>query len=181
MNKAYLINHKSAFDPAHLVFITMDGIVQIFPASVTASSTAFLPHLLLICDTKDSRWREQTTDNDMLRQSIMASEGGDDPKYTSTYLEAVINGDTMWICVKEATNSILRWMDITGDISSMIRTTCPTYMRGQPLKIFFSSGPAEYDKHYTMWLRNTLIMDFPENKYHVVVVVRTPQGRSRNG
>ncbi len=104
---------------------------------------------------------------DMLRQLIMASEGRDDPKYTSTYLEAVIDGSTMGICVNEATNSILRWMDITGDISSMIKTTCPTYMRGQHLKIFFSSGQAGHDKHYTMWLRNTLIVYFPDNKYHV--------------
>ena len=58
-------------------------------------------------------------------------------------------------------------MDISGDISGMIKATLPAYMKGQPLKIFFSSGPAEYDKHYTMWLRNTLIVNFPENKYHV--------------
>ena len=58
-------------------------------------------------------------------------------------------------------------MDIPGDISGIIRTTCPTCMKGQPLKIFFSSGPAEYDKHYTMWLRNTVIVDFPYNKYQV--------------
>ncbi len=35
------------------------------------------------------------------------------------------------------------------------------------MKVFFSSGPAEYNKLYTMWLRNTLIVDFPDNKYHV--------------
>ena len=58
-------------------------------------------------------------------------------------------------------------MDITGDTSSMIKTTLPTHMRGQPLKVFFSSGPAEYDKLYTTWLRNTFIVDFPDNKYHV--------------
>ena len=62
----------------------------------------------------------------MLRQSIMANEGGDDPKYTSTYLKAVIDDSTMGICVQEATNIILRWMDITGDMSSMIKTTLPT-------------------------------------------------------
>ena len=97
----------------------MDGIAKFFPASVTASSTVFLHHLLLIFDTKDARWREQTTDNDMLCQSIMANEGGNDPKYTSTYLEAVIDGDTMGICVKEATNSILRWMDMQHDQDNM--------------------------------------------------------------
>ena len=58
-------------------------------------------------------------------------------------------------------------MDISGDISSMISSTLPTCTKGQPLKVFFSSGPAEYDKLYTMWLRNTFIVDFPENKYHV--------------
>ena len=47
-NRAYLLNHKSAFDPAHLVSITLDGIARIFPALVTASSTTFLPHLILI-------------------------------------------------------------------------------------------------------------------------------------
>jgi hypothetical protein len=40
-------------------------------------------------------------------------------------------------------------------------------MKGQPLKVLFSSGPAEYDTLYPMWLRNTFIVDYPENKYHV--------------
>jgi hypothetical protein len=30
MNKAYLLNHKAAFDPAHFVSITMDGLEMIF-------------------------------------------------------------------------------------------------------------------------------------------------------
>jgi hypothetical protein len=111
MNRAYLLNHKAAFDPAHLVSITMDGIERIFTGifakgSVTASSTALVPHLILICDTKNSRWREQTIDDDMLRQSIMVSEGREDPKYTSTYLEAVIDGDLMGICFTEADNQV---------------------------------------------------------------------------
>jgi hypothetical protein len=50
----------------------------------------------------------------------MVSEGREDPKYTSTYLEAVIDGDLTGICFTETTNSILKWMDISGDISQMI-------------------------------------------------------------
>jgi hypothetical protein len=67
MNRAYLLDHKAAFDPAHLVSITMDGIARIFKGSVTASSTTLLPNLILICDTKNSQWRGQTIDDDMLR------------------------------------------------------------------------------------------------------------------
>ena len=66
----------------------------------------------------------------------------EDPKYTFTYLEAVIDGDIMGICFTEATNSILKWMDISGGISQMIKATLPFCMKGQPLKVLFSSGPA---------------------------------------
>ena len=96
-------------------------------------------------------------------RSWSVKEGRTQKKYTSTYLEAVINCNIMGICFTEATNSILRWMDISGDISSTIRSTLPTCMKGQPPKVFFSSGPAEYDTLYPMWLRNTFIVDFPEN------------------
>ena len=51
----------------------------------------------------------------------------------------------MGICFTEATNSILKWMDITGDISQTIKSTLPSCMKGQPLKVLFSSGPEEYD------------------------------------
>ena len=42
MNRTYLLDHKAAFDPAHLVSITMDGLARIFKGiydneSVTAS------------------------------------------------------------------------------------------------------------------------------------------------
>ncbi len=60
----------------------------------------------------------------------MACEGRDDPKYTSTYLDAVIDGDIIGICIKEATNSILRWMAISGDISGMIKATLLTCTKG---------------------------------------------------
>ena len=44
----------------------------------------------------------------MLRQSIMVSEGREDLKYTSTYLEAFVDRDLFRICFTEATNSILK-------------------------------------------------------------------------
>ena len=35
------------------------------------------------------------------------------------------------------------------------------------MEVYFSCGPAESDSYYPMWLRNTLIVDYPENKYLV--------------
>ena len=35
------------------------------------------------------------------------------------------------------------------------------------MEVYFSCGPAESDMYYPMRLRNTLIVDYPENKYHV--------------
>ena len=47
LNKAYLLEYKAPFDPAHFVSITIDGLERIFEGNtVTASSTVLLPNLL---------------------------------------------------------------------------------------------------------------------------------------
>ena len=122
LSRNYLLDPKAAFDPTHLVSTTIDGLIRIFEGKlVSAPSMALLPNLLLICDTKDARWREQTMDDDMLHTSIRVSEEKDDVKYISTYLVAVISGDIYRICITEATNSILQWMDLPDNLALEIK------------------------------------------------------------
>ena len=58
-------------------------------------------------------------------------------------------------------------MDISDSMALTIRSSIPPFVRNGPMEVYFSCGPADYDMHYPMWLRNTLIVDYPENKYHV--------------
>ena len=93
LSRNYLLDPKAAFDPTHLVSTTMDGLARIFEGKlVSAPSMALLPNLLLICDTKDARWREQIVDDDMLRASIMVKEGKEDAKYISPTLKRSSTG-----------------------------------------------------------------------------------------
>ena len=71
------------------------------------------------------------------------------------------------ICFTEATNSILKWMDISDSMALTIKSSIPPFLWKEPLEVFFSSGPAECDMRHPMWLRNTFIVDHPGNKYHV--------------
>ncbi len=61
----------------------------------------------------------------------------------------------------------MSWMDLSDEVMNIIRTSCPVYLRNQPLKVFFSSGPPDDTDNYTTWLRDTLMVHFPDNKYHV--------------
>ena len=69
------------------------------------------------------------------------------------------------IRVMEPTSNVMHWMDLSVSITDVIQTSCPAYLYGQPLKVFFSSGPPEYADHYIMWLRNSLLVHFPDNKF----------------
>jgi hypothetical protein len=97
----------------------------------------------------------------------MASEEGTPPIYTSTYLEAIHDGSTLEICVKEPTSNVMSWMDLSDKVVTIIRTSCPAYLRNQPLKAFFSTGPPDDADNYTSWLRKTIMVYFPDDKYHV--------------
>ena len=88
----------------------------------------------------------------------MASEEGTSPIYTWTYLEAIQDGSTLEICVKEPTSDVMSWMDLSDEVMNIIRTSCPAYLRNQPLKVFFSSGPPDDADNYTTCLRNTLMV-----------------------
>jgi hypothetical protein len=94
MNKGYLPDHKSAYDPAYFIDICADGLMRIFKSSVFSPSTRFLPYLPQIQDPTNIQWRQQILNDDRLRQSVMASEKGTTPTYTSTYLEAIKDGST---------------------------------------------------------------------------------------
>ena len=84
-------------------------------------------------------------------------------------LRRFIDKGTFELCFTEATNSILKWMNISDSMALKIRSSIPPFVRTEPMEIYFSSGPAarEYDMRYPMWLRNTFIVDYPENKYHI--------------
>ena len=69
--------------------------------------------------------------------------------------------------ILEPTKDILSWMDLHDNIKEYIRTLCPAYLRGQPLKVFFSCTPPEQGDKYTMWLRNSLLAHYPDNMYLV--------------
>ena len=79
--------------------------------------------------------------DDRLRQSVMASEEGTSPIYTSTYLEAIQDGSTLEICVKEPTSDVMSWMDLSDEVMNTIRISCPAYLRNQPLNVF---SPADH-------------------------------------
>jgi hypothetical protein len=115
--KKYLNDPKAPCDPGYLIAATMDGLEEIFEGyTVTISAKVPLPNLLYQtsyrADFEDARWREQTMDDDLLRKSIMIHEGSEEIKFTATYLEAVTDQGTFQICLTEATNSILKWMDL---------------------------------------------------------------------
>jgi hypothetical protein len=59
MDKGYLTNHKSAYDPAYFIDICADGLMRIFKSSVFSPSTRFLPYLPQIQDPTNLEWREQ--------------------------------------------------------------------------------------------------------------------------
>ena len=72
MNKGYLIDHKSAYDPAYFIDICAGGLMRIFKSFVFSPSTRFLPYLPQIQDPTNLRWRQQILNDDRLRQSVMA-------------------------------------------------------------------------------------------------------------
>jgi hypothetical protein len=80
---------------------------------------------------------------------------------------ALYHGSTLEICVKEPTSNVMSLMDLSDEVGTIIRTSCPAYLRNQPLKVFFSSGPPVDADNYTTWLRNNLMVYFPDDKYHV--------------
>ena len=155
-----------------MVSATIHGLEEIFQGLIFTEPTRILvPNILYQTsyhiDFKDARLREATIDDDLLCKSIMIHEGTEDIKYTATYLEAVTDRGTFQICLMEATNSLLKWMDLKDSEMSTIRSVIPHFVKDELMEVFFSCGPADSDLYYPMRLRNTLIIDYPENKYHV--------------
>ena len=63
--------------------------------------------------------------------------------------------------VMEPTNHILEWLCIDNDTAMKIEETCPSWIFGNDLKIYYTSMAP--DVHATTWLRNSLFVKLPDN------------------
>jgi hypothetical protein len=143
----------------------MDGLQSIFPRLAVNILGELAPHLLI--PVKGIPWSERPVDNAMLRDSMKVVASGDIPTHTGTYIEAYVDDDVYSSIILEPTKDILSWMDMHIDIKEYIRTLCPEYLRAQPLKVLFYCTPPEKEDKYTMWLRNSLLVHYPDNMYLV--------------
>jgi hypothetical protein len=166
INRTYVNNHHLAFNPAQPESIVMDGLRDIFPRSAVSMAGKFSPYTLRY-DLDNATWHEKPGDDNMLRLSINAAAEGGSPKYTATHMETVVGGETHSMYILEPRQDIISWMDMKEDTKELIRTMCPTYLRGQPLKVFMTGTPPDRDDQYTVWLRNSLLTHYPDNMYLV--------------
>ena len=63
--------------------------------------------------------------------------------------------------VMEPTNHILEWLRMDNDTAIKIEETCPSWIFGNDLKIYYTSMIP--DAHATTWLRNSLYVKLPDN------------------
>ena len=79
---------------------------------------------------EDAIWHEKPADDYMLCLSIDVAAGGDNTTYTATYMETVVGEKVHSMYILEPRQDIISWMDMKEDIKELIRTMCPTYLRG---------------------------------------------------
>ena len=155
--KKYLTSHKQAFDPLLINMTAMLGIGRIFPVMVTLPSQRFTTSLM---SDETLSWGVTYPTDSMLRGTIDTSERGDDPTHTSVWLRTQGTDAVQEVRIIEPTRDILSFLDLNQNLTEMLRSRFPTRIWDQPLKVFYTSVAPDPDTH---WLRNTLIVEFPDN------------------